>query len=163
MRVLDAQNQQVGIMSVGEALTKAHEQGTDLVEVAPKAVPPVVKLIEFHKYLYFLAKKERHEVRGKTEIKEIKLGLFSADNDLDRFASKAREFLEKNHQVKVSLWLKGRQMRMKDDARAFLYAFIQRIGNAKAASEPQMQGKVMRVIIMEDKGQHDKTENEKSV
>ncbi len=137
-------------MSSASALQIAHDRGIDLVEIAPKAQPPVVKLIELNKYLYLLAKKEKNEGRGKTEVKEIKLGMFAAENDVSRLASRAKEFLEKNHQVKLSLWLKGRQMGMKDDARLFLNNFIARVGIAKPVSEPAMQGKVLRVIICQN-------------
>jgi len=151
VRVLDDQNKQVGLMSSYEALVEARKRGIDLVEIAPKAVPPVVKLIELNKYLYLLAKKEKNESHGKTEVKEIKLGLFVAENDATRLALRAKEFLEKNHQVKLSLWLKGRQLELKQEARAFLTRFIAQVGIAKTVSEPVMQGKVLRVIITQQK------------
>lgn len=151
MRVLGADNVQIGVLTRDKALILAKEQGIDLVEVAPKAVPPVAKLIEFNKYLYQLAKKEKSELKGRTEVKEVKIGLFMAENDLGRMVDRVQDFLKKNHQVKISLWLKGRQLDKKQDAKAFMQVFIQRAGFAKIVSEPVMQGKVMRAVITFDK------------
>ena len=92
-RVLDEEGEVVGILSREQAFAKARESDLDLVEIAPHAKPPVVKLISFNKYLYQLAKKSRLEKKGKTETKEIKIGLFMADHDIERLRKKAAEFL----------------------------------------------------------------------
>ncbi len=151
MRILSADNVQIGVLTRLEALALAKEKGVDLVEVAPKAMPPVAKLIEFNKYLYQLAKKEKSELKGRTEVKEVKIGLFMAENDLGRMVKRVQDFLKKNQQVKVSLWLKGRQLDKKQEARVLMNGFIERVSFAKIVSEPVMQGKVMRAVITFDK------------
>lgn len=152
LRVLTEDNQVLGILSSAQALAKAQEMGHDLVLIAPKAVPPVAKIIDFNKYLYQLAKRSKGEKKGKTETKELKLGLFMAEHDLLRQQKKASDFLKEGNQVRISLWLKGRELGKKDQAKAFLYLFLNGIKSSKIVSEPVMHGKVLRAVISVDKG-----------
>ena len=160
LRVLDDQNSFIGILSRNEALQKAREVGLDLVEIAPKAVPPVAKIINFNKYLYQLAKRDKSgDKKGKTETKELKIGLFMAENDLLRFASRASEFLKAGNQVRISLWLKGREIMKKDLAIEVIKRFTERVEKAKITSGPMLQGKVMRLVITLDKSKHEEKKN----
>jgi len=151
LRVLNEDNQVLGIFDRNQALLKAKELGHDLVLIAPKAKPPVAKIIDFNKYLYQLAKRSKGEKKGKTETKELKLGLFMAQHDLLRLQNKAAEFLKGGDQVRVSLWLKGRELGKKDQAKAFLYFFLNGIKSSKIVTEPVMHGKVLRAVISIDK------------
>ncbi len=151
LRVLSDEGEFLGIMSRNDALSRARTEGLDLVEVAPKAQPPVAKIIDFNKYLYQLAKKTKNEKKGKTETKELKIGLFMADHDVARLIRRAGEFLKDGHQVRISLWLKGRELGKKEDAKAFLISFISKIEDAKAVSEPAFHGRVLRVVISYEK------------
>lgn len=151
LRVLTDENEVLGILELNQALIKARELGHDLVLIAPKAVPPVAKIIDFNKYLYQLAKRSKGEKKGKTETKELKLGLFMASHDLLRLQSKASEFLKEGNQVRISLWLKGRELGKKDQAKAFLYLFLKGIKSSKIVTEPVMHGKVLRAVISNDK------------
>lgn len=160
MRVLDDEGNMLGVLSRSEALAKAREYGVDLVLIAPAAKPPVAKVIDFNKYLYQLAKKEKGAHTGKTEIKEIKIGLFIAENDMLRLAKRAGEFMKEGHQVRISLWLKGRELGKKDQARVMLLSFVNRVERAKIVSEPTLQGKVLRTVISLDKATHEKKQNE---
>lgn len=112
LRVLDAEGKQIGVLGKFEALTKAREAGLDLVEVAPKAVPPVARIIDFNKFLYQEEKKKREEKRKSkgSETKEVRLGPFMDDHDLDVMMRRAREFLTENNKVKLVVRFTGRQM-----------------------------------------------------
>ena len=85
VRVVDEKGKQIGVMSLQEALQKAEELKVDLVEVAPKAKPPVCKIIDFKKFKYLEAKREQEEKKKikKTELKGIRLTMFIAENDLN--------------------------------------------------------------------------------
>lgn len=161
LRVLTDDNQVLGVLTNTEALVKARELGKDLVLIAPKAVPPVAKIIDFNKYLYQVAKRGKGEKKGKTETKELKIGLFMAPHDLQRLQNKAAEFLKEGNQVRISLWLKGRELGKKDQAKAFLSLFLNGIKSSKIVSEPLMHGKVLRAVISIDKGNNAETKSQK--
>lgn len=112
LRVLDSEGKQIGILNKHEALEKAKELGLDLVEIAPTAKPPVVRIIDFKKFLYQEEKKRREEKKKakNSETKEIRLGPFMDDHDLTTMVKRAREFLEGNDKVKLVVRFKGRQM-----------------------------------------------------
>lgn len=156
-RVLDEEGNMLGVLNKEQALAKAKEMESDLVLVALNAKPPVLKIIDFNKYLYQLAKKSKNEKKGKTETKELKIGLFMADHDVERLKNKAAQFLKVGNQVRLSLWLKGRELGKKDQAKAFLINFVNNIENSKMAGEPSMHGKVMRIIISYEKKKNEQT------
>lgn len=112
LRVLDSEGKQIGVLKKFEALDIAREQGLDLVEVAPTAKPPVARIIDFKKFLYQEEKKRREEKKKakNSETKEIRLGPFMDDHDLDTMVRRAREFLEGNDKVRLVVRFKGRQM-----------------------------------------------------
>lgn len=157
LRVLDEEGNFLGELSREEALNKARMAGLDLVEIAPMANPPVAKIIDFNKYLYQVSKKERRDKKTKTELKEIKIGMFMGENDEQRFAKRASDFLEQGNQVRISLWLQGRELGKKDLARKYMGEFIAKIPNGKIVSGPSMQGKVMRTVISFEKQKHEQT------
>ncbi len=94
--MLDALGQQIGILSREEALRLAQEQELDLVEVAALAKPPVAKIIDYNKFLYQLEKKKKEEKKKArvSETKEVRLGPFMSDNDLQVMIKRGREFLD---------------------------------------------------------------------
>ena len=112
LRVIDPQGKQIGILKKFEALEKARGLGMDLVEIAPTATPPVARIIDFKKFLYQEEKKRREEKKKSknSETKEIRLGPFMDDHDLETMVRRAREFLEGNDKVKLVVRFKGRQM-----------------------------------------------------
>lgn len=112
LRVLDSLGKQIGVLSKFEALTKARQEGLDLVEVAPLAKPPVAKIIDFKKFLYQEAKKKKEEKKKSkiSETKELRLGPFMNDHDLQVVIRRGREFLEDNDKVRLVLKFKGRQI-----------------------------------------------------
>lgn len=132
------------------ALSHARELGLDLVEIAPMAKPPVAKIIDFNKFLYQEQKKKREE-RKKTrvsETKEVRLGPFISENDLQIMAKRAREFLEEGNKVRLVVKFKGRQITRTE----FGYAVISKMCSllediAKIEKEPRMEGKQLVAIV----------------
>ncbi len=112
VRVLDEDNEQLGIMSGKEAFALAQEKKLDLVKIAPTAKPPVCKIMDYGKFRYEQQKKDK-EARKKQKsasVKEIRLGLNIEQNDLETKAKNAMKFLQSGDKVKVSLRFKGREM-----------------------------------------------------
>ncbi len=102
----------LGIVSLDEAMEKANQLGMDLVLIAPDAKPPVAKIMDYGKYRYQEEKKlkEQRKNQVKIVIKEIKLSIKIADNDIEYKVKHAREFLEKGFHVKFRVFLRGREM-----------------------------------------------------
>ena len=112
VRVIGADGTQLGIMSAREAFKLAQEAELDLVKIAPTAKPPVCKIIDYGKYRYEMARKEK-EARKKqktVEIKEVRLSPNIESNDLNTKINAARKFITKGDKVKVSLRFRGREM-----------------------------------------------------
>ena len=111
VRVIGQDGEQIGIMSPREAMKLAQEAELDLVKIAPKAQPPVCKIIDYGKYKYELARKEK-EARKKQktmQVKEIRLSTFIEDHDIQVKATTASKFLKDGDKVKVSLRFRGRE------------------------------------------------------
>jgi translation initiation factor IF-3 len=164
VRVCDEKGKQIGVMSLQEALKRAEELKVDLVEVAPQAVPPVCRLIDFKKFKYLEAKKEQEEKKKakKSELKEIRLTLFMAENDLNFRLKRAEEFIKEGHKVKISLRFKGRQVTKKDLG----YQLIQKVLEktkpyAQVELEPRFLGNQLETIMTPLKVvNHEKTKTE---
>ena len=116
VRLLREDGTQVGIVPLDDALSQSKTAGVDLVEIAPMAVPPVVKLIDYKKFQYQLAKKERQSksTQKKVDLKEIRLTPFMADNDFQVKVTRGREFLTNGHKVRVCVKFVGRQLGHKE-------------------------------------------------
>lgn len=115
VRLLATEGTQIGVVSRDEALSKARELGVDAVEIAPLAVPPVVKLINYRKLLYQIAKKEQtaKSSQKKVDLKETRLTPFMAENDFQTKLDRTREFLQDGHKVRLVVRFTGRQMSQK--------------------------------------------------
>lgn len=125
VRVLDRENKQIGVMKLNDALEEARRQGLDLIEIAPKAMPPVAKIIEFGKFKYQEEKKARKQKKGvKTpELKEIRFSPFIGDADYDTRIERMDEFLKEGNKVRAVVKFTGRQMGSKE----FGYKVLNRI------------------------------------
>ena len=112
VRVVSESGEQLGIMSAREAMKLAQEAELDLVKIAPTAKPPVCKIIDYGKYRYELARKEKEaKKKQKTiEIKEVRLSPNIDTNDLNTKVGAARKFITKGDKVKVTLRFRGREM-----------------------------------------------------
>lgn len=116
VRLLREDGTQVGVVSVDEALSQAKLAGVDAVEVAPMAVPPVVKLIDFKKFQYQLSKKEQaaKKTQKNVDLKEIRLTPFMAENDFDTKINRGRDFLGEGHKLRIAIKFVGRQLGHKE-------------------------------------------------
>ena len=137
-------------MPTAEALSLAREQGLDLIEVSPKAVPPVVKIGHYGSYLYQLKKKEkRQKAHSKqTEVKTIRFGFRTDTGDIERQANRTREFLAERHMVKVGIILRGREFTNKEYAIDKLKRFIESLTDvAEVDQSIKKQGNQFIVIL----------------
>lgn len=126
LRVINLDGENLGVLSFKDALAKAMEQGMDLIEISPQAVPPIAKIMDFGKYQYEQNKKQKKAKSGahKTETKSIQIKIGTGDNDLSLKARKASEWLKEGHRIKVELFLSGRSKYMAD---AFLKERLDRV------------------------------------
>ncbi|HBD01942.1 MAG: translation initiation factor IF-3, translation initiation factor IF-3 [Microgenomates group bacterium GW2011_GWC1_46_16] len=150
LRVIDDTGKQIGVMSREEALKTAQERGLDLVEIASQATPPVAKVIDFKKFKYLEAKKERDSKAssGKVDLKEIRFTPFIAQGDLASRLERIREILGDGDRVKVVVKFTGRQITRVE----FGHELIKRImtqleGVATADGVPKLQGKTLFLIL----------------
>lgn len=110
VRVIDSEGENLGVMTLEEALLKAQSQELDLIEIGANATPPIVKIMEYGKYQYELAKKQKKMKAGSksTETKAIQIKPGTGDHDLELKAKTASEWLREGHRIKVELFLPGR-------------------------------------------------------
>jgi len=108
VRLVDADGQQVGVVPIQEALRIAQDRALDLVEVAPQAVPPVCRVMDYGKYKYQLGKKQAQ--KKTIEVKEIKVRPRIGTHDLELKVKKIREFLDDGNKAKVSMHFRGREI-----------------------------------------------------
>ena len=135
-------------MSAREAQAKADAAGLDLVKIAPKAQPPVCKIIDYSKYKYEQSRKEKEARRKQrsVEIKEIRMSPNIDTNDLNTKVGAARKFLEKGNKVKVSIRFRGREMAHTQDSRPMMDDFV-----AVVDKPPKMEGRFMTMFLAEKK------------
>jgi translation initiation factor IF-3 len=154
LRVLDAEGKQVGVLTRFEALQKAKELGVDLVEVAPMASPPVVRLIDFKKFLYQESKKKNEEKKKSkvSETKEIRLGPFMNDHDLNTMIRRGTEFLEDNDKVRLIVKFMGRQIAHPEFGKEIMQKAIDALsGLSKLERDPHFEGKQLIAILSPEK------------
>ena len=150
VRVISAEGAQLGIMPVDEALAAAESQGLDLVEVAPNARPPVVRIMDYGKFKYEQARKAR-EARKKQhqiQIKEVKFRPGIEPHDFEFKIRHARRFLEEGNKVKATMMFRGRQMAHPEIGRDVLVRVAQALEDVgRVESEPVLEGRNMTMII----------------
>jgi len=154
LRVLGSDGKQIGILSKFEALEKARSQELDLVEIAPKASPPVAKIIDFKKFLYQEEKKKREEKKkAKTsETKEIRLGPFMSEHDLGVMIKRARDFLEAGNKVRLVVTFSGRQITHPEFGHKILDKVLGDLSEiSKLDRERHLEGKKLIALISPDK------------
>lgn len=111
VRVIDAEGEMRGVLSIKEALALAEESNLDLVNVSPNAEPPVCKILDYGKYRYELQKKEKQSKKNQkvTQVKEVRLSTFIEEHDIQVKANTAKKFLKNGDKLKVSLRFRGRE------------------------------------------------------
>lgn len=150
VRVVNADGQQMGVMSLRDALILAEEQGLDLVEVAPNANPPVCKIMDFGKYKYMLKKKMK-EAKHHAHIgsmKEVRLHLKIDKHDLEFKIRKIRELLEDLHRVQVVMFLRGRERKHTDLGLSTMTEVWERLKDiAKLEREAKAEGNRISMLV----------------
>ena len=152
VRLIGENGEQLGIMSVREAMKLAEEAELDLVKIAPTAKPPVCKIIDYGKYRYELARKEK-EARKKqkvVELKEIRLSPNIDSNDLNTKMNAAKKFLSKGDKVKITLRFRGREMAHMASSKHILDDFAQALADVSVVEKaPKVEGRSMTMFLTE--------------
>ena len=152
VRLIGADGEQLGIMSAREAYKLAQEAELDLVKIAPGAKPPVCKIIDYGKYRYELARKEK-EARKKqktVELKEVHLSPNIDTNDLNTKMNAARKFISKGNKVKVTLRFRGREMAHVQASKHILDDFAEALADiAVVEKAPKLEGRSMGMVLAE--------------
>ncbi len=154
IRLVGENGEQLGIMSAREAQAMADEAGLDLVKIAPKADPPVCKIIDYSKYKYEQARKEKEARRKQkiVEIKEIRMSPNIDTNDLNTKVAAARKFIQKGNKVKVSIRFRGREMAHTAQSRPIMDDFAEKLSDiAVVEKPPKMEGRFMTMFLTEKK------------
>jgi len=143
-------NVEVGVYPLNKALEIARDQELDLVEISPKAVPPVCKIIEYKKFLYEQKKREKviKAKATKVIIKEIRFGPQTDDHDFEFKKRHAEKFLKEGAKLKAFVFFKGRSIVYKDQGEILLLRLAQELEEfGKVEQMPQLEGKRMTMFI----------------
>ncbi len=154
MRVIDQHGAQLGVMSPQAATRMAREREADLVEIVPNAVPPVCKIINFGKFKYELAKKDKIQKKHQhvSLLKELRFHSNTDVHDFDFKARHAQQFLADGHKVKATVVFKGREITYKDKGHELLGRLAERLKDyAKVDQEAHMEGRSMIMILSPDR------------
>lgn len=155
VRLLDSDGTQLGIFTSKVALQKAEEKDLDLVEIAPNAKPPVVKIIDYGKFVYEQQKRDKIQKKKQhvTVLKEIRLHPNTDTHDLDFKARHAVSFINDGNKVKVSVVFKGRELAYKEHGRKLLDKFLEKFTDlAKIEYPVKFEGRAMHTILAPLKG-----------
>ena len=150
LRVIGADGKLIGVLTKEEALGKAKEMGLTLVEIAPNAVPPVAKIVDFGKFRYSEEKKLRSQSKGIKggEVKEIRFSPFIAENDFKTRIARINEFLTDKNKVRVVVVFKGPQMRVKHTGYEVINKIKEELGDRILTDmEPKFLGKHLVTVI----------------
>jgi len=150
VRVIDENGAQLGIIQTRDALTAARERGLDLIEVAPTATPPVCRIMDYGKWKYEQAKRDK-EARKKHKQAELRLIRVRPNIDDHDFEFKSRlvhKFLEEGDKVKVNVLFRSREMSHPEFARNLLERFIEQSKDVSHVEKPaSMEGRMMSIIL----------------
>lgn len=152
IRLIGEDGEQLGVMSSRDAMKLAEEAGLDLVKIAPTAKPPVCKIVDYGKYRYELARKEKDAKRKQKtiEVKEIRMSPNIDTNDLNTKVGAARKFLEKGNRVKITLRFRGREMAHMSASRHILDDFAKMLSDIAIIEKyPKVEGRSMIMFLTE--------------
>ena len=152
VRLIGENGEQLGIMSAKEAMRLAEEAELDLVKIAPTAKPPVCKIVDYGKYRYEQARREKEAKKKQkvTEVKEIHLSPNIDVNDLTTKANQARKFVEKGNKVKVALRFRGREMAHMATGKEVLDTFFEKLSDVAVVEKPaKLEGRSMIMVLAE--------------
>lgn len=154
IRLIGENGEQLGIMSARDALKIAKDAELDLVKIAPTAKPPVCKIIDYGKYRYELARREKEaKKKQKTlEVKEVRLSPNIEANDLNTKINMARKFISKGNKVKVTLKFRGREMAHMQSTKHVLDDFAEKLLDIAVIEKPaKLEGKSIMMVLTEKK------------
>ncbi len=152
VRLIGENGEQLGIMSSRDALKLAKEAELDLVKIAPNAQPPVCKIIDYGKYRYEQARREKEAKKKQKviEIKEVRLSPNIDENDLNTKINAARKFIQKGDRVKVTLRFRGREMSHMAQSKHILDEFAEKLADVAVIEKPaKVEGRSLTLILSE--------------
>jgi translation initiation factor IF-3 len=150
VRVVTAEGEQLGIMQIADALRLAAERELDLVEVAPEAVPPVCRIMDFGKYKYQQSRRAKDARKKQTviQVKEVKMGPKTDEHDFQFKARHVRRFIEDGNKAKVTIRFRGREMVHTELGRRLLDRIMQEVSDIAAIeSHAKLEGRNMIMIL----------------
>ena len=150
VRVVSAEGEQLGIMTIQEALEAARSREFDLVEVAPEANPPVCRIMDFGKYKYTQARRQKEARKKQTTIsvKEVKMGPKTEKHDFEFKVKHVRRFLEEGHKAKATVRFKGREMAHTELGWKMLNKMVEAVADiAVTENNPRMEGRMLHIML----------------
>jgi translation initiation factor IF-3 len=150
VRVIGADGAQLGVMQTHEALRLAEEGGFDLVEVSPKAMPPVCKIMDYGRFKYEKSKKEKAARKHQSSVvlKEVKFRPKTDDHDLAFKVRNIRRFLEEGNKAKLLIIFRGREIVHPETGHAVLNRVVKEVGDiAQVEQMPAMEGRRMTMVL----------------
>ena len=159
VRLIGADGAQLGVMSAREAQARADEAGLDLVKISPTAVPPVCKLMDYGKFKFEQAKREKEAKKNQhvVEVKEVRMSPGIDVGDFNTKLRSAQKFLAEGNRVKVTVRFRGREMAHTDIGRNLLLDFAQQCGDlAVLDKEPRLEGRHMSIFLSAKSGKTNK-------
>ncbi len=154
IRLIDSEGKMLGVVKRADAVRMAEEKELDLVEIAPQAVPPVCKIIDYGKFIYEHQKKEKIQKKNQLQqqMKEVRFKWRTDTHDFNFKVRHARDFIEEGNKVKASVMFRGREITHQEIGRELLTRFIQEMQDiAKVDSDLRFEGKNLSVIMTPDK------------
>lgn len=152
VRLIGENGEQLGVMPARDAMKLAKEAELDLVKIAPTAKPPVCKIIDYGKFKYEQARKDKEAKKKQkvTDVKEIRLSPNIDVNDLNTKANQARKFLSKGDKVKVALRFRGREMAHMSTNKQILDEFFSKLEDVAVVEKPaKLEGRSMIMFLAE--------------
>lgn len=150
VRVINQEGEQVGVLTIEEALRMAEDAGVDLVEIVSTSVPPVCKIIDFGKFRYDQTKREKESKKAQHQIKvkEVKVKPNIDDHDLETKLRHAREFLAKGNKVKVTCQFRGREMAHQEIGARLMQRIIAELEEgAVVEAPPNLMGRLLTMVL----------------
>ena len=150
VRTVDEAGKQIGILSISLALKKAQEVGVDLVEIAPNAKPPVVKIIDFAKFKYLEDKKQKEARKHtrETELKEVRFSPFIGEHDFETALSKVKRFIKEGDLVRITVRFKGAQMAHQEFGPKLLSKILANLeGIARQERPERFEGRQLVTVV----------------
>ncbi|MBB1534129.1 MAG: translation initiation factor IF-3 [Leptotrichia sp.] len=153
IRVIGDDGEQFGILSVNEAIALAAEKNLDLVEISPNATPPVCKIMDYGKYKYEKTKKDKENKKKQKNVvvKELRIKPHIDEHDKETKISQIKKFIEKEHKVKVSLRLTGRERLHADSAIKILDEFASHFEETAIVEKKYGKEQVQKFILLSPK------------